>query len=373
MVPSTLAGSAEIGSGEPTAGSQAAAGNPPGQADGALAVVSVRGVGNLEPGLVGALGELAGVDAFAAVRAGQALLTGSRDASGRPVDAPAPGWAVPVQVVAVEPDAYAALLRPAERAAISGLRPGQALLGATSARVRGLGAGAVVTLSGRELAVAGVVDDGLVGAAEVVVRAEDGPALGAGDVRYALAGTAGDPAALQARLDAALAGRDRVRTRALGRSPWAPWREVLPQAVVKERFGEFALRTEEGRDIEMEPAWVEANLVAASVPILGRVRCHRAMVPALAAALGELEAAGLGSLVDPADYAGCFSPRLIAPGGDVSRHAWGLAVDLNAAANPYGSHAAQDPRLVAIMERHGFGYGGRWPTPDPMHFEFKGS
>jgi len=92
------------------------------------------------------------------------------------------------------------------------------------------------------------------------------------------------------------------------------------------------------------------------VPLLGEVRCHREILGPLAAALGELEAAGLGGLVDAADYAGCFSPRLIGPGSGPSRHTWGLAVD----------------RLVEVMERHGFGFGGRWPVPDAMHFEYRG-
>jgi hypothetical protein len=56
----------------------------------------------------------------------------------------------------------------------------------------------------------------------------------------------------------------------------------------------------------------------------------------------------------------------------VSRHAWGLAVDLNATTNPYGYDSQQDPRLVEIMQSHGFVFGGDWPTPDPMHFEYVG-
>ncbi|MDP9406229.1 MAG: M15 family metallopeptidase, partial [Actinomycetota bacterium] len=50
----------------------------------------------------------------------------------------------------------------------------------------------------------------------------------------------------------------------------------------------------------------------------------------------------------------------------------GIAVDLNAARNPFGARSVQDPRLVAVMARHGFGFGGRWPVPDPMHFEYRG-
>ena len=96
------------------------------------------------------------------------------------------------------------------------------------------------------------------------------------------------------------------------------------------------------------------------------------MIPALRQALEELERRGLQRLVDRGDYAGCFAAKDIPTTGGVSRHAWGLAIDLNAAANPYGQPSAQDPRLVRVMERHGFAWGGRWPTPDAMHFEYVG-
>ena len=50
-----------------------------------------------------------------------------------------------------------------------------------------------------------------------------------------------------------------------------------------------------------------------------------------------------------------------------------VTVDLNASRNPQGSPPHQDLRLVHVMERHGFSWGGRWPTvPDGMHFEFHG-
>ena len=64
------------------------------------------------------------------------------------------------------------------------------------------------------------------------------------------------------------------------------------------------------------------------------------------------------------------SPVLIDPGGDVSRHAWGAALDINYGRNPTGVSSGQDPRLVEIMERWGFTWGGTWLVPDAMHFEF---
>ena len=58
--------------------------------------------------------------------------------------------------------------------------------------------------------------------------------------------------------------------------------------------------------------------------------------------------------------------------GQLSLHAWGVAIDINAAANPFMGRSRQDPRLVRTMQRHGFTWGGEWPTrPDPMHFELR--
>jgi hypothetical protein len=46
---------------------------------------------------------------------------------------------------------------------------------------------------------------------------------------------------------------------------------------------------------------------------------------------------------------------------------------LPACTNPFGGRSRQDRRLVRTMQRHGFSWGGDWPTiRDPMHFEFRG-
>jgi hypothetical protein len=97
-------------------------------------------------------------------------------------------------------------------------------------------------------------------------------------------------------------------------------------------------------------------------------------MPRLRNALGELERRGLARLVDPGDFAGCYAPRRIPQTGGLSLHALGLAVDLNAQRNPYGKRSRQDRRLVAALERHGFAWGGAWPTvKDAMHFEYQGA
>ena len=147
---------------------------------------------------------------------------------------------------------------------------------------------------------------------------------------------------------------------------------VLPQALVKEQFGEFAYTPGADRFVTVDPTFEAAQLVTAPVPILGSVTCHRAVVPALAAALGELEQRGLGSLVDPAGYQGCFVPSLIPGSGGISRHSWGITIDVNFLPNPTGLPSYADPQLVEVMERWGFVAGARFLETDPGHFEFVG-
>ncbi len=281
------------------------------------------------------------------------------------------GFAVPLDTLVIRPRGYAALLPAADRRAVRRLGPGQALLSRSSARLRHAREGTTLTLAGgRRLHVAGVVDDGLVRSAELVVSATDGARL-ATRAPYLLAavGTARD-----ARRAARAFDGERTRVSLLGPAPWSARGLVARPVDLKLRFGEFALRTPVGPDwVTPDPAWVRRDIRSARVPILGPVTCHRRMIPALRRAMADLARRGLAHLVDPGDYAGCYAPRRIPTSGTLSLHAWGLAVDLNASRNPQGSPPHQDLRLVHVMERHGFSWGGRWPTvPDGMHFEFHG-
>jgi hypothetical protein len=93
--------------------------------------------------------------------------------------------------------------------------------------------------------------------------------------------------------------------------------------------------------------------------------------------MAEVTERGLGSTVHTADFqyeGGCWNPNVV-PGsvGTISRHSWGLAVDINVDTNPFGERPHQDARLVAIMRRHGFAWGGTWLRPDAMHFEYVGT
>jgi hypothetical protein len=325
----------------------------------------------LPAGLAGRVRRAPGVRAVTVVKGGRLELAGSVDADGRAVDRPPRGMTIPLEAIAVDPATYTGFLPASARAAFRRLGPTEALLGATSARLRRLGPGGQLRLSGgRPLTVAGVVDDALVGAAEVAVSRAGGRAVGLDRDRYALLAYRGGRAAVARAVRRALSAGLPVRLRGPGETPFFRAGDaVLPQAMVKERFGEFAWRPT-GGDFIQDPAWRAANLATGRVPILGRARCNRVLLPALAGAMRELERRNLARLVDPAAFAGCWNSRLTRSGTGVSRHAWGAAVDLNVAGNPTGLASAQDPRLVEVMERWGFTWGGRWLVPDPAHFEY---
>jgi len=345
--------------------SRPASGKAPNAAELVPSVVMVRRAGGVPAGWGARLRRIDGVTAVTRVTRAQAML---RATGARTVRA---GFAIPLDTLVIRPRGYAALLPAAERGPVRALGPGEALLSRTSARVRHARAGTTLTLAGgRRLRVAGVLDDGLVRSAELVVSATDGARL-ATRAPYLLATvrTAG-----AARRAARAFDGERTRVSALGPAPWNTRGLIARPVDLKVRFGEFALRTPVGADwVTPDPAWVRRDIRSARVPILGTVTCHRRMIPALRRAMADLERRGLARLVDPGDYAGCYAPRRIPTSGTLSLHAWGLAVDLNASRNPQGSPPHQDLRLVRVMERHGFSWGGRWPTvPDGMHFEFHG-
>lgn len=335
-------------------------------------VVLVWTAGQLPAGLADQVARLPRVSQVTVVAGGRADLVASHTAAGEPVDRLDPGWAAPLDALAIDPDSYAGFVPATDRATISQLEPGRALLGATSARLRRLDAGDTITLgTGDTATVVGVVDDTLVGGAELVVPRTDAARLGLATDRFLLVAHRSDRAELESAIRQLT--DDEVRVRGPGETPFLRHGDaVLPQALIKERFGEFAYRPPADGQVAFtqDPAWSQRHLVTARLPILGAVHCHRAVVEQLRGALQELVDGGLAHLVDPATFAGCYNPRLISPDGLPSRHAWAIAVDLNADRNPTGGASGQDPRLVDTFARWGLTWGGFWLVPDPMHFEY---
>jgi hypothetical protein len=65
-----------------------------------------------------------------------------------------------------------------------------------------------------------------------------------------------------------------------------------------------------------------------------------------------------------------YNCRKVTGGTTYSIHAYGLAIDVNPKNNPYQAPLRTDmpADFVAIWEKHGWGWGGRYSKPDPMHF-----
>ena len=136
-----------------------------------------------------------------------------------------------------------------------------------------------------------------------------------------------------------------------------------------EDLGAFSYRYFADGTIEPDARWVRDNIRTEDVPIMGRVTCHRLMLPQLRGALQEVQAAGLAGTLKT--YDGCYVPRFIErnPERSISLHTWGIAIDMDAATNYRGIRGTMDPRVVAIFKRWGFAWGGDWRFTDPMHFE----
>lgn len=331
--------------------------------------------GGLPDGLGKAVAGLPKVDHVVSVISGTAWLSGSTDADGTKVDHPPAGLAIPLEVAGADPSTYAPFLAPANRTFLAALVKGQALLGTTSAELRHLGPGSTLIFGARRLRVAGVVPDAAIGAHEILVSRRVAQSLKVTRDRYLLI----DPARgasrkrLTRRIRAVLPPGVLLRVRGPGETPFFRQGDaVLPPVQLKVLFGEFAAKPIVGGFLDVDPAWVRTHIVMARVPVLGRVRCNRALIPQLRSALAEVEREGLAQFIDRKDYAGCYSGRFLNrnPEAGISHHAWGVALDINASTNQFGQSPHQDPRVVSIFRKWGFTWGGRWLLPDGMHFEF---
>jgi hypothetical protein len=79
--------------------------------------------------------------------------------------------------------------------------------------------------------------------------------------------------------------------------------------------------------------------------------------------------------------AGTYNCRAIADTGEPSPHGYGIAIDLNTAVSDYWYWRPHEgaivyrnrmpEEIVAIFEKHGFIWGGKWYHFDTMHFEFR--
>lgn len=340
--------------------------------------ITVSEVGGLSPEALAAVEKAAGLVGakWTVMDGGMLRLLGvTRD--GVDVQRPPPGFGYPMAVTAVDVSTATDLLG-AEYASV--LRRGEAVMSRLSAGLRGAEVGDLIELEGWNGAVAtvrigAVAPDPDIGWQEIVIPAELAERLGFSRPARAVLWEAADRGLLRLALETFLPeGPIDVEIPGEG----SPNRdETLPQVLVKLRFGEFSFAfTGDGDRIDVEDRWEEENIVLVDDPRLGTFPCNRKVVPYLRAALADVARLRLDWLLDRADFqaaGGCYNPRLMRgsdQGFALSRHAWGIAVDVNPSTNPYGGPVRMDPRIGNSFRRWGFAWGAGWRIPDGMHFEW---
>lgn len=148
-------------------------------------------------------------------------------------------------------------------------------------------------------------------------------------------------------------------------------------------YGQFHYRDTSGGRIEIDPAWVEENIVTIVLPGLNQsVEVHKDAADNFIAAFNYIKNGTavingrempLLSLIKTMD--GTFVTRHVNwnPSRGLSNHSWGIAIDINAAdhfcyINP--ASQADDPNLVLwekAFKPAGFSWGNSYS--DSMHFE----
>lgn len=301
------------------------------------------------------------------------LMRVSRD--GDDVQHPEEGFGYPMASLAVE------RLDPLLPAARS-LSADTVLMSRRSAALRGAQVGDTVELEGwnrevLEFEIERVVPDEQLDWYELLISEEAADALGF-DRSSALVVDGADASALGSAV------RWMVRSTAvriaMPDDPIVFEDPTLPTVMVKEQFGEFAFRpTGRGDGIEIEQSWLDANIVDAHIEGLGTFRCNRAVMPYLRSVIADIDRGGMMDVIDYEDFqvaGGCFNSRMMR-GGDkgyaLSRHAWGIAIDINPSTNPYGGPTTLDTDVGEAFRRWGFVWGATWTVPDGMHFEWTGA
>lgn len=106
---------------------------------------------------------------------------------------------------------------------------------------------------------------------------------------------------------------------------------------------------------------------------VGMIRLHEQVAVAFEATWAELDRRGLTGRLRTYSGATVYRHMLWDYDRPVSLHAYGVAIDFDAAWNGYGIPAAQmqmDPEFVRCMEECGWHWGGRWNPTDGMHFQW---
>ncbi|CAB4597055.1 unannotated protein [freshwater metagenome] len=292
------------------------------------------------------------------------------------------GWRIPFATMVTPPEFIAAV---GGEAMAAPLLRGEVLIGETSAKVRSAHVGDVITLRDRHFGVhtfviGAIVPDLFVDEGDIAMSRESAAVFGLVPKDLVMfTGMSSASALVSALRNRGIQTDSKFRVH-------TSWALPNPDAsigtgIAKSIFGEFAYRPTAGSSIQVSADWANKNIVWKKVfrdiPIANN--CHKITVAAIQGALTEIKKAGLARAIDVANsnrYGGCFVGRfnrLAGVYGSPSRHAWGMAFDINTNANPQGGIPKMNCAVVRIFRKWGFAWGGNFPWADGMHFEYVGT
>jgi hypothetical protein len=251
-----------------------------------------------------------------------------------------------------------------------------AVLSTTTSRLLGMKVGANLRVDGgASLRVAAVVDDRVISGYQLAVDRAARTGVGTHADYVMVTARASDVGSVETAIQQALPTRRLRFTLPKAHQFFSPGGDVLTQGQLDSRFGMFTVRRT-ATGFVPSPSWAAAHITARRIPQLGLVECNSLIIKPLTDAMTEITRRGWGKIINTADFiyeGGCWNSRMARfEPGTISHHAWGIAVDINVAANPLGAVPRQDPRLVAIMAKYGFTWGGAWLRRDGTHFEWVG-
>jgi hypothetical protein len=291
------------------------------------------------------------------------------------------GWRIALATMVVE-EGFIRAVGGVEMAAA--MAPGFVLMGESAASVRKAKVGDVLMMRDQKfgphmVTIGGIVADSFVDWGDILMSPTTASVFG--EMKIANVSIVNIPSSKQviAGLKSqriVIGDTYRVRT---------SWDNVNPDkqlgtGVTKELMGEFAFRPTTGGSIVVSPSFLAKNIVwrhkYKDIPLVNN--CHRKVIPAIQGALTEIKEAGLAKFIDVQNSnsaGGCFVGRynrLAKMFGSPSRHAWGMALDINTNTNQQGTTPRLNCDVVRIFRKWGFAWGGGFYPADGMHFEYVG-
>ena len=291
------------------------------------------------------------------------------------------GWRIALATMVVD-QAFVRAIGGADMAAA--MSPGNVLMGESAAKVRKAKVGDVLTMRDEKfgphtVVVGGIVADSFVDWGDILMSPETAAVFG--ELKIANVTIVDIPTSQQViaglKSQRIIMGSTyRVRTSWDNPNP----DKQLGTGVTKAMMGEFAFRPTTGGSIVVSSGFLAKNIVwrhrYKDIPLVNN--CHRNVIPAIQGALTEVKEAGLAKYIDVQNSnsaGGCFVGRynrLAKMFGSPSRHAWGMALDINTNTNQQGTTPRLNCDIVRIFRKWGFAWGGGFYPADGMHFEYVG-